>query len=116
MNTVADIHADRTLYAEHAQQFWVLLKTDGSDRANLESERAGRIAERWARDQRVGELLRPLLSHEDEAVRYAAAADLLTYERCNEAIQVLRDIVQKSSSLVGPTARLALMKRGIPRT
>ena len=111
---LSNIDSDRAEYTEYVQRFWVVLKTDGAVQANIETERSAQIVRRWAAKGSISELLTPLLSHEMESVRYAAAADLLNQAPSEEAIGVLREIASNPSGFIAPTAKLFLMKQRIP--
>lgn len=96
-------------YVRLAMEFWTILKNEGARQANRKTEEADIIIEQWAAVDAVHDFLSPLLSHNDEAVRCGAAVHLLKFGAPVEATLVLKSIAKYSSSLVGSTARLALM-------
>lgn len=105
---------DRVSYVEHVRCFWKILETQGAEQANRETEQSAAIAKRWAGEGCITEFLTPLLAHESESVRYAAAADLLNCVSSEAAIATLRDIADNPRGLIAPTAKLFLMKRRLP--
>jgi len=108
----SSIDQDRNAFASHAAEFWRLLRAGDSKSANLQSDAAGCIARLWSERGRGAEFLGPLLAHDDEAVRYAAAAESLSWGEEKDAVRVLRELAQNPNGLVAPTAKLLLLKRG----
>ena len=83
------LNSDQEQYVKHAQQFWEILKAKDANSANVETRLSNAITDVWAKDGTVLDMLQPLLSHESEAVRYAAAAGLLNFGTSEKAAQVL---------------------------
>lgn len=111
------IESVRRSYVQHASQFWELLKTKGAVRANRETDALDELIKDWGVQGSVYDLLFPLLAHDDEAVRYAAAAaDLLSHGAPVEAIGVLQELAKNPTGFIAPTARLLLMRKKIPLT
>jgi predicted NAD/FAD-dependent oxidoreductase len=110
MTDLSVFENDRIAYIEHAQKFWTVLKEHGARKANFETKKGDVIIKRWIDNKCIAELLTPLLEHEAESVRYAAAADLLNQIYSEKAVNVLEDIVENSQSFVGSAAKLFLME------
>ena len=114
MNSRDDIDSARELFATYAQEFWVVLKERGHKPANKISDKSRVIVEHWDKRGELVTLLRPLLSHEDETVRFAAAGALLERTELPEAIVVLQDASKNPKGFMAVVARTLLEKRGIP--
>ena len=95
-------------YVDCALQFWDALARKGAKAANRISARSGRIVKSWEAAGDTVHKLEPLLTHDSEAVRYAAAADLFTRTRSVRAADTLRALSGNGSGLIAPTARLLL--------
>lgn len=114
MNTEDEIQQARELYAGYAQEFWKVLKERGHKPANKISDKARVLLDSWGDRGKAVEFLHPLLSHEQEAVRLAAATGLLDHGAPPEAIEVLQEISRNPEGFMAVTARILLKKRGIP--
>lgn len=115
MNKERTLESDRNDYVKHAQEFWVQLGAKGAALAKRETEAANAIIQYWADKAALRDLLLPLLCHQVESVRYAAAADLLKHDGPPESASVLRKVANNpDNGFLGSAAQLLLMKRGIP--
>ncbi|AST29172.1 HEAT repeat domain-containing protein [Ralstonia pseudosolanacearum] len=113
MENEGEIRLARELYAKCAIDFWVVLNERGHKPANRISNKARSLLESWGERGKAVDLLYPLLSHEQEAVRLAAATGLLDYGAPAQAIAVLRDISKNPEGFMAVTARILLRKHGI---
>jgi hypothetical protein len=103
-----DMPKSRLRYRQAAVNYWVALREKDADRANDESGVADRLVRQWAAQDRALEFLQPMLCDADPEVRFAAASSLLR-EGDNRAVGVLEEL-QSQPTVIGPTARLRLMK------
>jgi hypothetical protein len=99
----------RSRYREAALNYWVALREKDSHRANDEAATGDRLVEEWAQQGRARDFLLPMLADDDPEVRFAAASHLLSKGGEDDALPVLEQL-QTDSSMIGPTARLRLMK------
>ena len=104
-----DMPASRIRFRKGALNFWVALHEKDVDRANEETAEGDRLVEYWATRGRVREFLGPMVKDGDPEVRFAAASHLLSHGGEDKALRVLEEL-QFESSMIGPSARLRLMK------
>jgi hypothetical protein len=112
--TEAQLESDRKKFAMHAQDFWKAIKDKNSDRANHETRCGDLVVSRWAEQKGATDLLLPLLAHDDPAVRFAAAAHLLNHGAKEEAVRVMRSLLEEPVGLIKSSVRLTLMRNQIP--
>lgn len=110
-NSLDDDLADFIL---HSENFWKHIKAKKSKAANLETDAGNKIVEKWAKQGAAESTLLSLIRHNSASVRFAAAAHLLNCEPKDAAISVLRELMKDPEGLIAPSARLTLMRNGIP--
>lgn len=103
--------ATRTAFAAAVRKFWHALEDSrGSRIANTFSSEAERIVEKWQREGAAIANLEVLLNHADNAVQFAAAAELLKFGETQLSIPVLEKLTKVPTGLIAPSARLLLMR------
>lgn len=110
--TAHTIETDRAEFVESATGYWSEIAQGDRRRADRHTRAGEKIVGRWHAEGHAEELLRPLLEHENDEVRYAAAAHLLSLELAGDVpVAVLEALAQNPLGLVAPTARLLLRTR-----
>lgn len=100
-----DLVQDRQRFAELAVEYWWLLRSGApAEDANASAARADRLAAAW--DDRLDELLGPLLADGSAEVRYTAATQLHRYAPSDRTREVLEAVARGNHGQVSAAARL----------
>jgi hypothetical protein len=95
-------------FISNAEDCWLDIRNGNSSAANRKENANRKIFNQWAKDGSSVTLLSPLLDHPSNSVRLAAAAYLIKTDVKEQAISVLRNLVESDPSLISPSAGAVL--------
>lgn len=113
MKTSEDDNVKLKEFMQASEGQWVDIKAGNSKAGNAKVRTANKIVARWAKDGSVEKHLMLLLVHESAAIRLAAAAHLINHGCKEQAIAVLRNLIN-DPGLISPMAAAVLRINKIP--
>jgi hypothetical protein len=103
-----DIKSELVSFINNAEAYWDCLGEDTPKNANSKNRENKKIVDKWTKSGVLIEVLLPLLIHSSNAVKFAAAANLIKSEAKDEAIPVLRNLIERDPGLISPMAAAVL--------
>ena len=91
-----------------ASNYWACIKAADSAGANANVRSTTRLVDLWERTHVIESNLTPLLSSDSEQVRLSAAGYLVTFNRNERAIEVLKNLTMESKTMVDHSAAALL--------
>ena len=106
--TTESLHESQESFVRNAEGFWEKIGKADSKAANKLDSANDKIVADWIRGNSIEDMLLPLTTHESTAVKFAAAAHLVRFDKRPEAITILRKLTECSTGLLAPMAAAVL--------
>jgi hypothetical protein len=111
---IEDVSKKRIIFVSNVYESWDKIQEGNSKAANACERANKRLVAQCAKYGVAEDLLLPLLAHDSNNVKFAAAAYLLDYPSRSRAIQVLRDMLAAPNAMVAQSAAAVLRVNKIP--
>ncbi|QHB56063.1 hypothetical protein [Ralstonia solanacearum] len=99
-------------FSDNARKYWKEIESGNSKAANKAEKSNATIVNEWRKKGVAIDVLLRLTSHADIAVKFAAAAYLISFEKNDIAASVLRDIEVGKHGLMSASASVILRANG----
>jgi len=111
---IEDVGDKRMIFVKNVFESWDKIQEGNSKAANACERANRRLISHCAKYGMGEELLLPLLAHDSNNIRFAAAANLLDYPSRDHAIQVLRQLLTAPNAMIAQSAAAVLRVNKIP--
>ena len=91
-------------YISNIENYWIKIKEGNSKAANTIARSNKKIITKWIENGVIVEVLTPLLNHSSSAVRLASAAYLINTDLKDQAVSVLRHLIENDPGFISPSA------------
>ncbi len=91
-------------YIDNVESYWIKIKEGNSKEANTIARSNKKIITKWIENGVIVDILTPLLNHSSGAVRLSSAAYLINTDLKDQAVAVLRHLIESDPGFISPSA------------